>query len=387
MDTGPYPTLPNHPYSAAGDDRFKQGLLEAQRLAEVTVGPWQVNPALVLRGDVIDAGVTGRFPDVETLRNNGVFQEPLPDIAGRNGLMAGFASLRFAPTADPKSPVKLWSLITAVMRFPDPAAAASAAAQMSAADPPPPMASGPRSEVQLSADPTALAAAYPLSDGRERVSSFTSRGDLVLYQACAMVPGTLLTGTMFLNPKLVVDGALSKQLSLLTNFTPTPADKLPDLPMDPSGFLMARLLDNPSGTVPAAIGVWQPQGWLHFENNPMESATRLADAGVDWIGQRLSTVYRTRDDAAAEAMLLEVVKEMRFTAPAKQAGEVPGLPRARCFERPDAIMAGAAATMQRVDWHYKCAAAVRRYVFTVYADSLNDAAQRISAQYRILAGK
>ena len=386
MDTGQYATVPNHPYPRAGDDRLKQGLLESQRLAEVTVGPWQINPKLVLRGTELDAGITARFYNADLMRNNGAFDEPLPDIAGRNGLMAGFASLRFAPTADPKSPVKFWSLLTAVMRFPDPAAAATAAAQMAAAYPPPSLASGPRQAVQIGADPNALAATWPLSDGREMVTSFATKGELVLYQASTLVPGNLLNGTL-LNAKSVVDSALSKQKNLLANFVPTPADKLPELPMDPSGYLMARLIDNPSGSVPGSIGVWTPQSWLHIEDNPIEAAPWLRDAGVDWVGQRLSTVYRTRDGAAAETLLHEVVNEVRFTAPAKPAGEVPGLPRARCFERPTGIPADAAATMKRVFWHYKCAAAAGRYVFTVYADTLKDAAQRLSAQYRILAGK
>lgn len=389
MDTGPYATVPNHPYGNAGDDRFKQGMLESQRIAEVTVGPWAVKPQLIGRGVVdLNAGITGRFEDVDSMRQSTAFQDPLPEIAGRRGLMAGFASLRFAHTEDPKATAKFWNLLTAVMRFPTPQAAAAAAAEMAAADPPPAGASGPRQSVQLRAQPTALAASYPLSDGREFLRSFTADGPFVLYQGTAVIRGTFMQGTMFLDPESVVSAALSAQQTKLKTFTPTPADKLADLPMDPSGFLMSRMLDNPSGPVPANIGAWTPTGWVHFEDDPPQAATWLRDAGVDWVTQRLSTVYRTRNADTAEALLQKVVAQIRGTAPAKPAGEVPGLPRARCFERDSAaVYDESAATLQRIDWHFKCAADTGRYVFTVYASSQKDAAQRISAQWRILAGK
>lgn len=389
MDTGPYPIVPNHPYGTAGDDTFKQGLLEAQRLAAVTVGPWEVKPQLVDRGVVdLNAGVTGRFVDAATMRQTTAFQEPLPDIAARNGLIGGFSALRVAPAENPKSAAKFWKLLVAVMRFPDAPAASAAAAEMAAA-PPPGEAQGPKlRDVQLGADPAALAAAYPAADGQELVTSFTPRGELVLYQAAVVEPGDFLKGTMFLDAKSVVDSALSAQITKLQTFVPTPLDKLPDLPMDPSGFLMARVLENPAGSVPASIGVWTPPGWLFFEDDPLVVGAWLRDAGVDWIGQRLSTVYRTKNAEAAEILLKNIVTQMRGTPPAKPAGEVPGLPRARCFVRDNAaIYDAAAATIQRIDWHVKCAAATDRYVFTVYGPSLKDAAQRLSAQWRILAGK
>lgn len=389
MDTGTYAIVPGHPYGTAGDDRFKQGMLEAQRLAAVTVGPWEVKPQLVGRGVVdLNAGVTGRFQDVASMRQTTTFQDPLPDIAARHGLIGGFSSLRVAPAENPKSAAKFWKLLIVVMRFPDAPSASAAAAEMAAA-PPPGEAKGPKlRDVPLSADPAALAAAYPAADGQELVTSFTPHGELVLYQAAVVEPGDFLKGTMFLDAKSVVDSALSDQITKLKTFVPTPVDKLPDLPMDPSGFLMARMLENPSGSVPANIGAWTPAGWAHFEDDPLVVGAWLRDAGVDWIGQRLSTVYRTRNAEAAEALLQKVVGGMRATAPAKPAGEVPGLPRARCFERDSAaIYDESAASIQRIAWHFKCAAAADRYVFTVYGPSQQVVAQRISAQWRILAGK
>ena len=114
----------------------------------------------------------------------------------------------------------------------------------------------------------------------------------------------------------------------------------------------------------------------------------LNDAGVDWVAQRLGTVYRTRNPESATALLGKVVAAMRTTDSAKPAAAVPGLPGARCFGRSDAEgLQEAAQSWQRIAWRFKCAAATDRYVFTVYAADEKDAQQRISAQYRILAGR
>jgi len=390
MDTGPYAIVPGPPYGTAGDDRFAQGMLESQRIAEVTVGPWEVKPQLVVR-DVVEfsAITTGRFYDADSMR--GRFADPLPEIAERRGLMAGFASLRRAPAEGSKATAKFWNLQTAVMRFPSREAAAAAAAEMAAADPPPEGASGPRQGVALRGQPAALAALYPLSDGREFVRSFIPDGPFVLYQGSAVQnQGSALQRALSFDAKDLVSSALDLQQRKLENFVPTPADKLAYLPLDPSGFLMARLIGNPSrgGDAPQIIGAWIPAGWVHFEDDPMQAATWLREAGVDWVAQRLSTVYRTRNADTSEALLRQVVEWMRRTAGAKPAGEVPGLPRARCFQRDRGeIFRESPESWQRVLWNFKCAAATGRYVFTVYASSQKDAAQRISAQWRILAGK
>jgi hypothetical protein len=43
MDTGTYPTTLGHIFGTAGDDKFAQGVLEAHRLADFVVGPWQID--------------------------------------------------------------------------------------------------------------------------------------------------------------------------------------------------------------------------------------------------------------------------------------------------------------------------------------------------------
>jgi len=387
MDTGPYAISATHPYGTAGDDRFAQGVLESQRLAVVTVGPWQVNPKLILWGSVLNAGVTGTIPNADAMRNGSMLPGPLPDIAARNGLMAGFSTARLAPAEQGSSPLgapKFWGLQTLVLRFPDPAAAAAAAAQLAAADPQPATATGAGQPVTLQGTPEAVARSYELSDGRTEVHAFTPHNAFVLYQS-AVVGSDAPLG---LSARMLVFDAVADQRRLLDSFVPTPADKLADLPLDPSGALLARTLTNPSGSIPAMVGTWTPTAWLAFEDNPPAAATILDEAGVDWGAQRLATVYQTKNADSATAMLTKVVDGLRRTEGAKPAAPVPGLPQARCFERGDVEgLQEAAQSWQRIAWRFKCAAATGRYVFTVYAADGRDAQQRISAQWRILAGK
>lgn len=385
LDTGPYPTTPGPPAGDAGDNPMARALLESQRIAEVTVGPWQVDRTLTLRGEVLFTAATSRVPDAGVMRDAKVLPDALPGIAERNGLMAGFSSLRTGPANNGRDPQQrfIW-LQTVVLRFPDPAAAAAAARQMADADPGPEDAAGPRRAVTLGGGETAaLAAAWPLGGGMEQVRSFTADGPFVLYQS-----GTGIADALGPLAATLVMAALGDQKKLLATFTPTPADTLAALPFDPSGSLYARTLSNPAGSDLAMIGVWQPTAWLHFEDAPLTAATVFDETGVDWVSARLATVYRTRNADAAEQLLQYLVTQMRGTAPAKPTAAVPGLPRARCFERASVeALRDVPEDWQRVNWRFKCAASTDRYVFAVTSADGSDAMQRISAQYRILAGR
>ena len=270
------------------------------------------------------------------------------------------------------------------MRFPDDASAAVAAAEMAAAYPTPFGALGPRRQTPLRLHPAAVAFGYDLKDGETAIASFTPYKSYVLNQYAVKAPDPPLG----LSAENLVFSALTSQKKALDTFNPTTIDRLPDLPLDPSGWLLARTLNNPTGGVPAMIGVWPTKAWLNFEENPLEASAMLTEAGVDWVGQRLATVYRTRNAATAETMLKTVVDSMRTTLSAEPTAPVPGLPRARCFGRENLEeYVNSPETWQRLLWRYKCAAAVDRFVFTVYAGDGKDAQQRISAQYRILAGR
>jgi hypothetical protein len=379
MDTGAYETAASHPYGTAGADRSSQAVLESQRLADFTVGPWQVDDKIRFRSGVLDTGITGVMPDAATIARAKALADPVVDVIGAHGLVAGFSTLRLTGRGADQAR----GLQNMVLRFPDPAAAAAAAGEMAAKDPGPAGASPPL-PMPIVSHPEALATGYDLADRTHIVHSFTAHGPYVLIQIAQAADDIL-----GMKPDLLVQGVLDQQTSLIDKFVPTPLDKMADLPLDPTGQLLAHTLQSPDKKLPSNVGAWQPTGWLHFEDDPVTAAAMFKTVGVDAIGQRRATVYQTRNEDSATQMADQLAATLRASDGIRPVPEeVRGLPRARCFERvKDWVPDTAAVSWQRILWHFKCVASADRYSFTTFSAAKEDAMQQISAQYRILAGK
>src|SRR5207302_10547488 len=104
-------------------------------------------------------------------------------------------------------------------------------------------------------------------------------------------------------PSLLVSQALQWQLQRIDQFTPTPVDKLADLPLDPTGQLLAHTLWAPDNDAPFIIGAWKPRAWLHFEDDPLEAASLFNAAAVDAVAQRLATVYEAGNAEGAASVV------------------------------------------------------------------------------------
>src|SRR5215213_1553738 len=112
LDVGPYPTEPSQPLGVTGDP-LRGLLVEAQRMANNVVGPWEVDAGLT---KWLGFGATVLL-NAADLANIG--PEPFAAAAGRHGFINGFVSAR---TAEGQK-----ILLNAVLRFPDPGTAAAAA--------------------------------------------------------------------------------------------------------------------------------------------------------------------------------------------------------------------------------------------------------------------
>ncbi|MET4427501.1 hypothetical protein [Mycolicibacterium sp. 624] len=378
MDTGAYPTTPGHPFGVAGDDAYSQNMLEAHRIAEFTVGPWEVDNALVTLPKGINTIVTSPLPTVKIMRDGEILPIPLPDVAEAHGFMSGFSSVRVSPPQAGQSR----GLQNVVLRFPDAPAAAAAAAEMAAKAPPlQGILPGPPTPVEYS--PEALAVTYALPDAITRVDSFTAHGVFVLYQSARTADA--LVGTSAIN---LVVGNLIAQKKRIDEFTPTEPSALASLPLDPTGQLFARTLWAPDNALPVIAGVWPPQGWLHFEEDPIATGAVFNAAGVDAVTQRLTTVYQAGNADGAARIVDEFARQIDELDSVNIIDGVPGLPSAQCFERvKDWLPETAAPSWQRVMWHFKCVASVDRYAYTAFSEDAADARQQMSAQYRILAGE
>jgi len=378
MDTGPYATAQGHPFGAVGDDAQGQSVLEAHRIADYTVGPWEADDAIRQFPAVIDTAITGPVATPQMMRANAVLPDPLPDVAAAHRMVSGFSTVRTSGPEDGQPR----ALQNVVLLFPDPGAAAAAAAEMAAKAPDLPGVA-PGRPTPLPGTPEALAETYDLPDGIARVDSFTARGPYVLYQS-----GRTAAGFLGKDAAVLVDLTLTTQKKRIDEFSPTERSALPDLPLDPTGLLMAQTLWAPDNSAPFIAGMWQPRGWLHFEVDPVTATALFNTAGVDAVGQRLTTVYQAANADGAARIVDEFSDQLAALESVKPVDGVPGLPGARCFERERAALPSTApATWQRVAWHFKCVARADRWAYTAYSADPADARQQVSAQYRILAGE
>ena len=376
MDTGAYTVTPSHPFGAVGDNVASQNLMEAHRIAEYTVGPWEVDDALRTLPGAIDSGLNSPLDSVKMIRDNGVMPTPWPDVAEAHGFQSGFASARVTSTGPQRS------LQNVVLHFPDAAAAAAAAAEMVAKAPPMgDVAPGP--PAPLANTPESLALTYALPDDVIRVDSFTAHGPYVLYES-AVTP-TLLTGGV---AAVLADSALNAQKKRIDEFTPTAPAELPNLSLDPTGRLLSLTLSGPDNAAPVMAGVWAPQAWLHFEYDPVAAAALFKTAGVDAVTQRLTTLYQAGNADGAARIAEEFAKQTGNLVDVAPIDGVAGLPSARCYQRnKGALPPTAAMTWQRLLWHVRCIATVDRYVYTGFSADPADVRQQMAAQYRILAGE
>jgi hypothetical protein len=101
----------------------------------------------------------------------------------------------------------------------------------------------------------------------------------------------------------------------------------------------------------------------------------LSAAGVDFVSVNLTTVYQTKDSAAAQNLAQSYSDMAAKTPAAQEASPVPGLPQSRCTR-----VAGSNGLVPR----YWCLAAADRYTIKAVARQLDNAQQQVAAQYLIL---
>ncbi len=272
-----------------------------------------------------------------------------------------------------------------VLRFPDDAAATAAAGEMVAKNPQ--VGDSPGRRVSFLLHPETIAFAYDIADGGTVVRSYSAHHAYVLYQhATVRYRPPDITSAQW--AEVMVAATLDGQASLIDRFIPTEPGKLADLPMDPTGQLVARTLWAPDGHQPAFTGAWQPKAALHFEDDPLKSAALFSAAGVEVVSQRLARIYQAHNSDGAARIVAQFSADSAAMPGVQAASGVRGLPGAKCFVRPQVEAPTTdPPTLRQLDWHVRCIAKTDRYAFITFSDNESDAKQQAAAQYRILAGK
>ena len=181
------------------------------------------------------------------------------------------------------------------------------------------------------------------------------------------------------SPELILVMCLDLQEKLIDRFVPTDPANLGSLPLDPSGRILAATLTREGIALPVNSGVWQPAGWLHFADDPRGTAAALQDAGVDYVSQRLATVYQTTNAGAAQRLVSYLVGLVGHGSDIQPLRDrVPGFPDAKCFRRTGPTLPpDAPATWRMMQWQFKCVARADRYAYTVFSDTEKTSCSRL----------
>ncbi len=346
-DTGSYPTTLGPAPGRAGSDAYGR-VLEGLRMADYTVVPSQVDPAL-----------TRAIPqNTNTLRNGDELPDPL-DADDKQNFVVGFSTARSSATDQ--------VLLNIVLRFTTAAAAADVATDTAALHA---RAAGTahRATVSIPGHGGTLAFASETAEGAE-LHSITPHGPYVLLQYTRSKKG--VDGAIAL-----VSKTLDLQEPLIDQFVPDEPSRFADLPTDDTGLSRRTLPLNPEDAdLPARAWEYQPQAALHFQEDSARAATLFAVTGVVAVSAGKSTVYEAADPLGAERLADQLAVE-RHNDGYRPAAAMSGVPTARCFDGGSADDASPR--------NFYCAGSAGRYAYEIFSNDQVDAHRQVAAQSRLL---
>jgi hypothetical protein len=348
LDVGPYPTQPSQPLGVTGDP-LRGVLVEAQRMANNVVGPWEVDSTLA---GWFGFGATV-LQSADALANIG--PEPFAAAASQHGFINGFASAR---TAEGQK-----ILVNAVLRFADPGSAAAAATDFG--DIAAKTGEGVQ-RAQIPGHPDAQAASYTQTEGStgkqwSAVRAFTAHGPFVFMQLAQAVDG--------MDPAL---GMVAKTIDLqgpaIDQFRATDPSEFADISLDPTGLLAHTLPVPDKEATIIQNATYEQRGALQFQSDPSRSATLFSETDTDLVAMAKTNVYQTKDSESAARIVDGFYAELQPTS--QPAKPVNNLPDSRC--------------LQLEDKTFYCLGVADRYAIETSSESLLDAQQQVAAQYAML---
>lgn len=346
LDTGRYPTEPNAPLGLAGD---RGVLVEAQRMANNVVGPWEVDSTLTRSFGMGALALTN--PAAMTL----IGPPEYAGVVGEHDFVNGFVTAR---TAEGRK-----ILLNVVLRFADTASAAAAKAELG--DVAKRSSEGAQPVTIPGHDDTA-AVSYPMADGPAgkqwtAVRAFTAHNEYVFMQLAQASDGV--------DPAVgLVAKTVELQSPAIDQFRATDIAEFADISIDPTGLLERTLLVPEEQATVVQNATYERRGALHFQSDPSRSATLFEQTQTDLVAMAKTNVYETKDADAAGRIVSGFFDELQPTA--KEATAVRDLPGSRC--------------LQLEDKSFYCLAAADRYAIESSGTNLLEAQQQAAAQYVLL---
>jgi hypothetical protein len=358
LDVGSYSTEVR---TVRNEPSLPQGtLLEGIRMADAVADSSQFDSLLLYlwRADPV--------PDTATLAP--LLGEAGKQVLDQYGWVAGYrASYADRPQLNNGAAPQVYIGISIMLlRFPDDAAASSAAAAL---EPTSWKDFGKTIGVPLPKHPEVVARYTP---GTGALLAVSAVGPFVVHLLLEAPPEGIETQVGSLDPVVEAEHAL------LREFTPTPIQDVPGLPVDPDGLLARMVTTDPANQPPVSgtFAVYGPTGALR-DQPPGFRKDKLYE---DWGVQRLAIsggqpLYRLRDHQAAMDMMAAFIADSSAREHEIEADK--SVPDERCFE--------ANKPVPNVP-SFACRIVFDSFYTHVRADTAISAKQKAAAQYALLAG-
>lgn len=371
LDTGSYPTKPGEPLGAA-KTREAGAQVEARRMAEVVVVPFEVDPALTKAGGAAGAVTVGEDLSYRFFSDDTAVGVAIANAVNGGGLVTGFKT-----SADSEFGTNgLVKLKHAVVRFATPEDASKAVTAMAEhAEHDATEYLPPREAQEIPDRPEIRAFSSSDAEKRSNVFGFVAHGPYALVEFAEVA----YRDTNMDDAIRIVTTAVDKQISPLDGFEATPVDKLIGLEIDPSGLEASTLPVPKDASSTFQPGVYGPHGALHFMANPPRSQKTFDDTGTTELSRSGANVYQARDENSAKRLADDIVAEIgQSKYPAYLPDDpVSNLPGSKCL-KPDGDSSLYA---------FRCVASADRYVIEVGGPTSVEARRMTAAQYVMLTAK
>ncbi|MFD3705083.1 hypothetical protein ACFWUP_18255 [Nocardia sp. NPDC058658] len=358
LETGTFAT-DRHTYTDTAGNRG--ALVEGARMSAAVVPAVRIDPSLSHgRGGVV-------VPDIERALDF-VANVSKPVLENRK-FITGYVALG-ADKADPPGETRpgpdTTALTTALFRFPTASAATLAARELEDVD----LAVSPDNRKLTSTEyPEAYLHWRP---GVPTIGAFLAHKEFVisLFIQRPRADATDLTAW--------IDKNLAAELAQLAKFTPTPADKIADLPVDPTGLLARAVVEDRADMRPGeyTFASYAPEHLINKATNLTTRQNLVTTTGVEAHAVvDGGAVTRVRDQPAARSLMQGLIDSAGHYDPITAPTDVP---TATCLKLND-------TGNKEDDYIYRCYVTYKRYLAMVSADTEPEVRQKVTAQYALLA--
>ncbi|ORA93035.1 hypothetical protein BST27_29180 [Mycobacterium intermedium] len=362
LDVGNYNTKPR---PLPGPTTTEQGkFLEAYRLAEGVVNPYDVDP-------VLDHVYGSATPDPATAATTiaGTGTPLTQPVLEKYGMISAYivqgVSKRIQDFAREKFGDVLLVMVTS---FPNDDAAAKAAAEMDAVD------FAVNSENRPAQIPGYAKAKAHYRPGSPSIGATMPSGRMVV---SVIVRSDENDNVAFLTQR--VKRTLDLQTPLLDKVIPSVAIGVTTLPLDPDRMLSRLFVPAEQPQVSSTFGSMGPHAAGFCADSPVRKEGLFEQADVDRCAfSTEGQLLRARDEASAKALLPKLIEAVRAEYIDHDVAPPEALSDARCVEQKAEIVA------DNANARFVCFVSFGRYIGSVWSNEEKDAQQRAAAQYAIL---